>query len=379
MVASRRIDKHGAPFDEHPTLIGNTGFTNVGDMSDQALMAVHALDGAIQCISQIAPLKNIGNLPAHHPVSSPQGSCMDESSIAAAVRRAVADETSDGGYVNPDIAALALDVVIQREVLNRPVHQQGFSAKELAVLAGVNHASHDRLANPLKSKKAAWLAQSTGSLEEFGRQLDSVSVFPPRYRKEPLEALGLCILRLQEEDQLPAITRFREAVQALPELHRNGLFGMYEAAKKNDRKAFAKWPLDTFDLVKSKIFQTDALYSHSLRQAIAAKYCLTEVGFPRLLEWKAFFLAAQALLIAGSSTQVALQKHDLDHAEFWGNDWHVFRHVVDASAFNLGPAEQEVKDGADYLAVAQKYGIEHPDVLEEMKGCYENARSSSEG
>jgi len=352
-------------------MLGNISFTNVAPLVGHAVTATRALAGAVQRTSLATALKDICNLLVHQPASSPQG-C--RTSAAAAALQGDTDETSAGQDAASDLATRMLVVVAREQVLNPPVNRQGLLPKDQASLVMLNRTSYGLLVNSLTSKKVASLAPSIRSLEEFERQLDTVSALPPKWRNEPLNALGRSIRSLPDEDMLSAIGRFREAVEALPESHRNGLLGMYEASKKNHRTAFVEWEKEAVELVKSNIFGTDALLSSASRQALAAKYGLTDNRSRRFLEFCVIQGPLRAHLREGVPVDEALKTHGVGPGDYWEVFWD--RSDFDRYAFENGPAKKDIERGTDYLEVAKKYGIEDYHVLQKMKACEANAYKS---
>ena len=346
VVAFSQIGKYDAPFNERLIMIMNASFSNVRVVADHVMTAGHTLARAVRHSSLAAALKNICNRLTHH--DGPQGNARDQ---------------GKAGHVNPTRGAAALWVFTDHLVEKSSVDEQGLSIAEQKILARVNQASADQLANSLESAKLVteidaskpWI-RSQRDLESF---LEPISRLPPEWRVKPLYALGEALAlslrevtpfaqrelgRWTDEAQLSAISLFCEAAEEVPQLREYRLgAGMHEAAKKTleDKESIRfhgsrGFESAALELAHSEISATSARYSQPLRQAIAAKFGLTENRDLRSLEWRVMSGPATELLESGYSVEDALDKHDLRLTKAWEGWWGHARRGFDEEAIKLG-------------------------------------------
>jgi hypothetical protein len=327
-------------------MIGNSSFANMATLARHLTIAGRTLAGAVQRSSLVVALKGVCNRLVHH-----------------AARR---DSPDPVDPIDPESGAKALSVVIRHLVLDQSVRTQGFSVDQKKTLAEVNKASCGQLASSLKSEKLVASAEriggNSGGLEEFKLQLEAIGSLGSKWQNKPLYALGrelVCMLDAdlvhggwRREAQLSAIKLFFEAVDKLPESDRHGLWGMYEAAKpnakENDAMTFHRWEHVAHMRAMSEILASDAKYSQSSRQAIAAKYGLKSDNSLRSLERGVMGGPATDLLRSGSSVSEALKTHDLRFTRVWGDWWGHARQGFDKKAAAYGADDHEVSHRLQY-------------------------------
>jgi hypothetical protein len=195
------------------------------------------------------------------------------------------------------------------------------------------------------------------TMAAFERELAVIDHLPPEQKNVPLGLLGREISLLPDKDQLPAIRSFREAVSSLPEVHRRGLMGMFDAAKLDDRRAFANWELLAIKCAQEQIRGTAAEHSYSVRKAITENLGLTTDWARSMVEWSVRSGPAVDLIRKGFTAESVIEKYDLDAVGHREGGWDA-RRYLDGRAVTCGPAKLDLITGKmDYVEVAKKYGI----------------------
>lgn len=208
-------------------------------------------------------------------------------------------------------------------------------------------------------------------IDDFNALLDRTLKLEPEHRNGPLNSLSKAIFKLDDAHTFSAYARFKDAYEALPHEHRNGLVGIYEAGLNGNRAEFNDWEATATDKVLKQMEErVGLLHDVKQRQGLADWYGLSRSGKWNV-EWRVLHDHAVPDVHAGENINSTLEKYGLSDPLSHGDNEAGRRYrtinAVNNAALSSEQLLSDLESCKDYLEVATKYGVTESGTLKQMK------------